>query len=66
MLRRGSGDLLLNRRRRLGSPGGLAMMGGLRAIGGGVGVDDGLGRGGFPRLVGEIRRGGSYGVSIEG
>jgi hypothetical protein len=63
MPRRGSGGLLLSRRLR--TRWGLGMVGGTRAIGGGVGVGDGLGRGGFPRPVDEIRRGESYGVSIE-
>lgn len=65
-LRRGSGGLLLSRRlpSRWGSL--LGMGGGTRAIGGGVDGVDGLGRGGFLGLVGEIQRGESYEVSFEG
>lgn len=65
-LRRGSGDLLLSRRLRSRWGCLLGMRGGTRAIGGGVGVDDGLGRGGFPKLVDEIQCEESYEVSIEG
>ena len=65
MLRRGSGGLLLSRRLRSRWGCLLGMAGGTRAIGGEVGGDDGLGQGGFPKLVDEIQRGGSYWVSIE-
>ena len=63
MLRRGSGGLLLSRRLRSRWGCLLGMRGGIRATGGGVDGVDGLGRGGFPRLVDEIQRGESYRVS---